>query len=603
MTSLAGVGGFLVAMGLVKGYNEAKIGVPGSEHYCPNLDRWVGPLVQVCTAAERWAVVMSTVGAVTMSDKALENKYSFMRWYFGCRDEDLLVEKEQEEGLPRALQKKRKLQHNARQWLDKAYTIELHDVNQRNAERVLEALLKNGGIYIKAGQFASTSLRGVIPDEYVDTLAVLQDSIPSIPYVEVKSVVEKEFGRPIDEVFSAFQQEPLAAASLGQVHQATLRRDGSSVAVKVQYPKVRKYLPGDLFTIKQVLRIYWFNMPEKQREANLEQLDSVSRELDFELEANNMRRSKRELQNIKSLYIPTPVDDMVTPHLLLMEFIDNAVRVSDVKGIKALGIDPSTVGAVLSQAFTEQIFVHGFVHCDPHPGNILVRKDPKNPREPQVVLLDHGLYQEMSSDFRMRYLKFWLGILRNDQEAIVGFCDHFGIRHPDLFLQMLTFQFVFDTVDLDLKTSEDGTEIRAPDNAQMDKWKQRLSNMSFSEMNDWRQTAENFPPELRLVMRNQMLSAGVNQLLGARIDRFAIQARVIRDTALGETDGFKNLSVWERLKLDARIRIWSLLNVIVGWFLGWFLSSPKSTEQSNQESDEAIKSHLTAMILAETEKH
>lgn len=558
-------------------------------------DRLVSPVILMEHSTLRWARSMSTVFVVKTSEYLLHQKYEAARWFNGCTDLDLLslqhrlslaetVAKSRRGNREAArgrttdyecevLRREEQLKRTCRERLDIEEDQELRLLHFRNANRVLNALLSNGGIYIKAGQFASTSLRGVIPDEYVDVLSVLQDQIPSIDYAQVERIVSEEFGQPIDALFSEFSREPIAAASLGQVHRARLRRDGALVAVKVQYPLVEKYLPGDLFTIKQILKLYWYQMPKRQRDTNLQQLDCVTRELDFKLETANMLRSKRQLSNIADLYIPEPVVDMVTGRLLVMEFIDNAIRVSDRAGIQSLGIDPAHVARVLTRAFGEQIFVHGFVHCDPHPGNILVRRNPSDSRKGQVVLLDHGLYTELSPEFRESYLKLWYAILMDDEQVIAEFCARFNMEHPRIFVQALMFQFLLDKVQMQVSVNEAGDEIVAPSQEQFNNVQNLFSSMSFAELNDWRKTMENFPPELRLVMRNQMLLLGVNQLLGSKVDRFAIQAALVRQLVLEGSVSNEETSFWNSLRFNLKVSMFSFLTDLVGWVASFFIKS------------------------------
>jgi aarF domain-containing kinase len=235
-------------------------------------------------------------------------------------------------------------------------------MHKRNAKRVLDILLANGGVYIKAGQAASTMLRGVLPDEYIDELSSLQSRVPSIDFEQVSRTFLHTFGERVDDIFEQFDREPVAAASLAQVHRAVMR-DGTVVAVKCQYPTVRRYLHGDLATCKTILRLYWSDMTEEVRESNLKMLDRVIDELDFRLEAQNSVRAKRELADVKHLYIPRVIEPYAGKHVVLTEYIDNAVTLSNAEGLRRLGIDRALAARVLCETFLKQIFVHGFVVC------------------------------------------------------------------------------------------------------------------------------------------------------------------------------------------------------------------------------------------------
>ncbi|KAF8313100.1 ABC1-domain-containing protein [Clavulina sp. PMI_390] len=290
--------------------------------------------------------------------------------------------------------------------------------HKRSAERLLEALQANGGIYIKLGQHVSSV--NMLPVEWTSTMKPLQDQqcYPT-PFPEVKALLERETGRPMDEMFSEFDENPIGVASLAQVHMATERSTGRKMAVKIQHPHLEEFTELDMktttFALEWVKRIFpdfeftWLG--EEMRE-------NLPKELDFTHEAENTERARANFANLKrtSLYIPDVIT--ATKRTLVMEFIEGA-RVDDLDYLAKHNIDRNKVSMEITRIFSEMVWLHGFFHADPHAGNLLIRPRSKNSRSPynfEIALLDHGLYFDIDDELRVNYARLWLSLITPGQE-------------------------------------------------------------------------------------------------------------------------------------------------------------------------------------------
>ncbi|GAB4831940.1 hypothetical protein Ancab_005955 [Ancistrocladus abbreviatus] len=297
-----------------------------------------------------------------------------------------------------------------------------HEVHLRSAHKLQELCFKNGGIYIKIGQHIG-QLEYLVPEEYVKTMREsMLNRCPVSSYDQVCEVIKKELGGTPDEIFDEFDPAPVASASLAQVHVARLH-NGQKVAVKVQHTHMTDTAAADYATVEFIVNTLYRFFPKFDYRWLVDEVhENLPKELDFLVEAKN---SEKCLDNFKklspwiadSVYAPMVYWNLSTSKLLIMEFIDGA-QVSDLKHIKELGLQPYEVSRLVSQAFSEMIFKHGFVHCDPHAANLLVRPLPSRKRKPQLVLLDHGLYKELDFDTRINYAALWKALVLSDAKSI-----------------------------------------------------------------------------------------------------------------------------------------------------------------------------------------
>jgi ubiquinone biosynthesis protein len=282
----------------------------------------------------------------------------------------------------------------------------------QNARRIQRAIVRLQGLFIKVGQTFSI-LTNILPPEFRAELEGLQDSVPPRPFAAVKARFIEDFGKEPSELFTEFDETPLAAASISQVHLATTR-NGDRVAVKIQYPDIDEMVTSDLKTFGRILRIV-------ELFVHVQGLDMVHREvagmiraeLDFEEEARNIRRVAANFidSGHAQIAFPEVMDEYCTSRILTTRFIPG-VKVSDHEKLEAAGHDRSEIASRLVDVYCKQIFVDGFYHADPHPGNVLVGDDGT------ITLLDFGAVAEVSEQMRRGIAHFLQAVINQNTEKI-----------------------------------------------------------------------------------------------------------------------------------------------------------------------------------------
>ena len=263
--------------------------------------------------------------------------------------------------------------------------------HRRGAARVLDAAATLGGTLIKGSQFAATR-PDLLPTAYTETLSSLQDRVSPQPWTLMEAVIVHELGRPISEVFHHIEPEPIAAASIAQVHRARLR-DGREVAVKVQYPHVASLVEADLSALERTFAVLASVEPQVRLQPIVDYLRwTLPIELDFEHEAKAILELRTALAGREDVVVPGVVEELATGRLLVMDYMDG-IKITDRDAMVEANIEPGAVAELLNDAYADQLFNLNILHADPHPGNILVQPGPK------LVILDHGLTLGMESDF------------------------------------------------------------------------------------------------------------------------------------------------------------------------------------------------------------
>ena len=266
----------------------------------------------------------------------------------------------------------------------------------------LEAL---GPTFIKLGQLLSTR-SDLLPGPYLDALARLQDRVEPFSFQEVEEIVSTELGVRISKAFAEFDNVPIAAASLGQVHYAELR-GGRPVAVKVQRPGIRQVILEDLDAFAQIAAMVDKHTEIGRRFAFQDMLEefrkTLLRELDYRREAMNLVILANNLREYPRLVIPRPVDDYTTSRVLTMDFVKGR-KVTDLSQLAKIDLDNRELAEDLCRAYLDQILVDGFFHADPHPGNLLVTEDGR------LALLDLGMVARIDPAMQEQLLKLLLAV-------------------------------------------------------------------------------------------------------------------------------------------------------------------------------------------------
>lgn len=290
-------------------------------------------------------------------------------------------------------------------------------VSAPKAEELADDLEKLGPTFIKLGQLLSTRA-DIMPEPYLEALSRLQDNVEPFSFDEVERIVSSELGARISKLFADFEREPRAAASLAQVHRATMR-DGRQVVVKVQRPNIRDQIVEDLEALLEAAEFIDKHTETGKRYefGNLlaELRRSLLRELDFKIEANNLWKLRESLREFEHIVIPEPVDDYTSSRVLTMDYIPGK-KITDISPLRLLEIDGMELSTELFRAYLKQILVDGFFHADPHPGNVLLTDDNR------IALLDLGMVGHVDARFQENLLRLLLAISegRGDEAAQVA---------------------------------------------------------------------------------------------------------------------------------------------------------------------------------------
>lgn len=410
------------------------------------------------------------------------------------------------------------------------------DVHARNARRVERTIVRLQGLFIKVGQLLSI-MANFLPAQFRSGLEGLQDQVPPRPYREIAERIRLELGRPIEAIFTRFEREPIASASLGQVHEAWLT-DGTHVAVKVQHKDIDDIVLLDLTTIRRIMGIVTIFVPVQGMDAYYHQIRSmISEELDFLREARNITRIADNFLKQPTVKFPRPVDDLCTRRVMVTTFVEG-VKVGDVAALDASGIDRRALARRIVQVFCQQIFIDGVYHADPHPGNMLVGP------EGELILLDFGAVAELSPQMREGIPEFLEAVIRRDTDQIIKALRKMGFlartaeidvseKVIEFFHQRFQEEVKLDTFNLkDIKLDpQKGIESLVD---------LRKMNIGLKELSG----AFHVPRDFVLLERTLLLLTGVCTQLDPDLNPMEVIRPYLQDFVLGSRD-------WAQIALEA----------------------------------------------------
>ena len=415
-------------------------------------------------------------------------------------------------------------------------------------------LEKNGSIFVKLGQHLS-SLNYLLPAEWCETFVPLQDKCPVSSFESIEAMVLKDTGRPLTDYFSTFEQEPIGAASLAQVHLATLKETGERVAVKVQHPALDQWADMDLaltrFTFRTLKRFF----PEYDLTWLSEEMQvSLPKELDFALEGRNATEAREYFSHIKNTLLVIPKVYWAERRILVMDYVTGR-RPDDLEYLDKNGIDRDEVSAALARIFNEMIFGRDApLHCDPHGGNIAVRLNTSRPypKNFDIVLYDHGLYRNPPLDLRRSYAKLWLAVIDADEQRmrkyayeVAGITD---VQFP-LFASAITgrdYSVVTSSIAVPRSSEEKDTISDALGDGLLEQLIQLLSNV---------------PRVILLILKTNDLTRSLDENLHTRqgpVRTFMILARYAARTVYEEqVEQLQGSFLWPPSHFWTYVKAWA----------------------------------------------
>ncbi|XP_049389941.1 protein ACTIVITY OF BC1 COMPLEX KINASE 8, chloroplastic [Solanum stenotomum] len=395
------------------------------------------------------------------------------------------------------------------------------------AKWLKETILRLGPTFIKIGQQFSTRV-DILAQEYVDQLSELQDQVPPFPSETAVSIVEEELGGSLDNIFERFDREPIAAASLGQVHRARL--NGQEVVVKVQRPGLKDLFDIDLKNLR-VIAEYLQKIDPKSDGAKRDWVaiydecaNVLYQEIDYTKEAANAELFASNFKNLDYVKVPSIYWEYTTPQVLTMEYVPG-IKINRIEALDQLGVDRKRLGRYAVESYLEQILSHGFFHADPHPGNIAV-DDVNGGR---LIFYDFGMMGSISPNIREGLLETFYGVYEKDPDKVLQASIQMGILVPtgDMTAVRRTAQFFLNSFEERLAAQRKEREMAQAElgfkkpltkEEQKEKKKQRLAAIGEDLLAIAADQPFRFPATFTFVVRAFSVLDGIGKGLDPRFD-------------------------------------------------------------------------------------
>ncbi|XP_024036367.1 protein ACTIVITY OF BC1 COMPLEX KINASE 8, chloroplastic isoform X1 [Citrus clementina] len=395
------------------------------------------------------------------------------------------------------------------------------------AKWLKESILRLGPTFIKIGQQFSTRV-DILAQEYVDELSELQDQVPPFPSETAVSIVEEELGAPLDDVFERFDVEPIAAASLGQVHRARLK--GEEVVVKVQRPGLKDLFDIDLKNLR-VIAEYLQKIDPKSDGAKRDWVaiydecaSVLYQEIDYTQEAANAELFASNFKDMDYVKVPTIFWEYTTPQILTMEYVPG-IKINRIQSLDELGVDRKRLGRYAVESYLEQILSHGFFHADPHPGNIAV-DDVNGGR---LIFYDFGMMGSISPNIREGLLETFYGVYEKDADKVLQAMVQMGVLVPtgdttavrrtaQFFLNSFEERLAAQRKEREITTQELGFKKPLSKEEKIEKKKQRLAAIGEDLLAIAADQPFRFPATFTFVVRAFSVLDGIGKGLDPRFD-------------------------------------------------------------------------------------
>jgi aarF domain-containing kinase len=279
----------------------------------------------------------------------------------------------------------------------------------------------------------------------------------STSFKQVRKLFKEQIGKDIFDVFDYFEELPIASGSIAQVHKARLANTFEYVAVKVQHPKIITQTKGDFHVVRLSCNLGEYFFPGvKLSWIYNDFVQNMTQEVDFIKEAENIRKARKLFKSEKNVIIPRVYGSLSSNRILTMSF-EQGKSVTDLEYLKKNKISPNVVSKMMNHFFNRQIFIYGFVHADPHQGNVFVRKELNEKGFPvlKLILLDFGLFMELNDNVKNSYSNLWRGIYLQNEKIIKDACDNLGVKEAEVFTSMVTGKAYKDLMNKQRKNDFD----------------------------------------------------------------------------------------------------------------------------------------------------
>ncbi|MBF0458379.1 MAG: AarF/ABC1/UbiB kinase family protein [Nitrospirae bacterium] len=300
-----------------------------------------------------------------------------------------------------------------------------------------------GPSFIKLAQILS-SRPDLITEKYAMEFEKLQDEVPPFPFDSAKEIIEAELGRPIADIFGEIEETPVAAASISQVHYATLK-DGSKVVVKVQRPKIKEIIETDISIMKMLAGLMLRYMPDTEVFNPLgiiaEFTRTIKKELNFFEEAKNIERFSKNFKAEKTIKIPVLYPEFTSERVLVMERIEG-IRISDTEAIDRAGLDRTEIAATLVNAYFKMILDDGFFHADPHPGNLFILYDGR------IAIVDFGMAGWLPPVVMESIAALLVALVHKDFDSLIDQFIELGMITDEMDVDRFRQEFMSDMMEL-----------------------------------------------------------------------------------------------------------------------------------------------------------
>jgi len=410
---------------------------------------------------------------------------------------------------------------------------EVIETRKKMAGELRDSLIRLGPTFIKVGQLLSTRV-DVLPPEVVGELARLQNEVPGFPSERAMAIIKKDLGKPADEIYAHFEREPLAAASLAQVHRARLH-SGEEVVVKVQRENLEELIDIDLANIQLVAKLADRLDPSTEAiESNWQGIADTSGEVLYrEIDFTNERRSAEEFahnfRNVKEVKIPKVVPELCSKRLITMEYCPGT-KITDLEELEGRGFDLAKLSYTLTTSYLTQIARHGFFHCDPHPGNLAVDDGVPGGR---LIYYDFGMMERVAPQAKKGFVDLVFSIYRNMPKAACDALELMGVLRPglDRFSIERIAKSLLDSFQTTLASADNVWENQMTPEEKRASRRARRQKIGSDLFATQAERPFLFPPEYTFVFRAFTTIDGIGKALNSKYDLARISQPFLKELA------------------------------------------------------------------------